>query len=127
MRFRFTIRDLLWLTALLAMGIGWWVDHREQADRYRQLATMSNVPATLVDVELAKDNDIARFRREIAILKSKVIYPDSTVQISAARIQELIRSTENRLKMREDELRPLLTRRLLREFEIWLESRSATQ
>jgi hypothetical protein len=25
MRLRFTIRDLLWLTALLAMGLAWWV------------------------------------------------------------------------------------------------------
>lgn len=28
MRFRFTLRDLLWLTALLAMGFGWWADRR---------------------------------------------------------------------------------------------------
>jgi hypothetical protein len=28
MRLRFTIRDLLWLTALLAMGFGWWADHQ---------------------------------------------------------------------------------------------------
>ena len=26
MRFRFTIRDLLWLTALVALGFGWWLD-----------------------------------------------------------------------------------------------------
>jgi hypothetical protein len=33
MRFRprFTIRDLLWLTLLVAMAIGWWLDHRELA------------------------------------------------------------------------------------------------
>ena len=24
---RFTTRDLLWVTALAAMGCGWWVDH----------------------------------------------------------------------------------------------------
>jgi uncharacterized membrane-anchored protein YhcB (DUF1043 family) len=24
--FRFTIRDVLWLTALVALAIGWWVD-----------------------------------------------------------------------------------------------------
>jgi hypothetical protein len=28
MRFRCSIRDLFWLTALVAMGIGWWCDHR---------------------------------------------------------------------------------------------------
>ena len=24
--FRFTIRDLLWLTVVVAMGLGWWFD-----------------------------------------------------------------------------------------------------
>jgi hypothetical protein len=24
---RFSIRDLLWATALVAMGLGWWIDH----------------------------------------------------------------------------------------------------
>jgi hypothetical protein len=28
MRLRFTIRDLLGLTALIAMGFGWWADHQ---------------------------------------------------------------------------------------------------
>jgi hypothetical protein len=31
MRLRFTIRDLLWLTALVAMGMSWWVDRRNLA------------------------------------------------------------------------------------------------
>ena len=26
--FRFTIRDVLWLTVVVALGIGWWRDHR---------------------------------------------------------------------------------------------------
>ncbi len=29
MRFRFTIRELLWLTVVMAMAIGWWLDHRK--------------------------------------------------------------------------------------------------
>lgn len=28
MRFRFTIRDLLWLTLVVATTVGWWVDRR---------------------------------------------------------------------------------------------------
>jgi hypothetical protein len=28
MRFRFTIRDLLWLTVVVAFAVGWWLDHR---------------------------------------------------------------------------------------------------
>jgi hypothetical protein len=28
--FRFTIRDVLWLTVVVALAVGWWIDHREQ-------------------------------------------------------------------------------------------------
>jgi hypothetical protein len=27
MKLRFTIRDLLWLTLVVAMAVGWWMDH----------------------------------------------------------------------------------------------------
>jgi len=27
MQFRFTVRDLLWLTLVLALAAGWWFDH----------------------------------------------------------------------------------------------------
>ena len=30
--FRFSIRDLLWLAALIAMGLGWAVDHFQELD-----------------------------------------------------------------------------------------------
>jgi len=30
MRFRFTIRDLFWMTLVVAMAVGWWLDHRSQ-------------------------------------------------------------------------------------------------
>jgi len=33
MMFRFTIRDVLWLTALVAMGAGWWVDRVVSRDK----------------------------------------------------------------------------------------------
>ena len=29
MRFRFSIRDLLLLTVIVALAIGWWLDHRK--------------------------------------------------------------------------------------------------
>ena len=29
MRLRFTIRDLLWLTAVMALSLGWWLDHSD--------------------------------------------------------------------------------------------------
>jgi hypothetical protein len=30
---RFSIRDLLWLTLVVAMGLGWWVSYRALDDR----------------------------------------------------------------------------------------------
>jgi hypothetical protein len=29
MRLRFTIRDLLWLTLVVALAVGWWLDHHQ--------------------------------------------------------------------------------------------------
>ena len=31
--FRFTIRDVLWLTVVVGLGVGWWIDHRRAADQ----------------------------------------------------------------------------------------------
>jgi len=28
--FRFTIRDVLWLTVVVGLGCGWWLDHKRQ-------------------------------------------------------------------------------------------------
>ena len=37
--FRFTIRDVLWLTVVVALGVGWWVSHRTaRAQRYTVIA-----------------------------------------------------------------------------------------
>jgi hypothetical protein len=37
MPLRFTTRDLLWLTALVAVCVAWWLDHQAQVDRYQSL------------------------------------------------------------------------------------------
>ena len=31
MRLRFTIRDLLWLTLVVAILMAWWIDHRKSS------------------------------------------------------------------------------------------------
>jgi hypothetical protein len=32
MKIRFSIRDLLWLTLVVALCMGWWLGHRQYAD-----------------------------------------------------------------------------------------------
>lgn len=34
---KFSIRDLLWLTALAALGVCWWLDHRRLTNRIARL------------------------------------------------------------------------------------------
>jgi hypothetical protein len=34
--FRFTIRDVLWLTVAVAFGVGWWLDQRQLRVQSRQ-------------------------------------------------------------------------------------------
>jgi len=38
MPLRFTIRDLLWLTLVVAMAAGWWIDHKPQRLEFSQSA-----------------------------------------------------------------------------------------
>ena len=53
MRLRFTIRDLLWLTALVAMGIGWWLDRLRLASNFNfQLKQINKALELQGDIEL---------------------------------------------------------------------------
>ena len=51
--FRFTIRDVLWLTAVVALAVGWFVEHRATERRF---ATQE---ARLAAQETAHKKDIA--------------------------------------------------------------------
>jgi hypothetical protein len=35
---RFSIRDLLWGNLVVAMGLGWWIDHRALRDKHDEIA-----------------------------------------------------------------------------------------
>src|SRR6476660_5049810 len=98
MRFRFTIRDLLWLTALIAVLVAWWVDHTRMTTEL------------LVNDAIAKDDGLLRFRRQIQQLKAMV--PQSTNDRTTGFLQSQISKLETRLKSHEDELRQSITKQL---------------
>lgn len=54
--FRFTTRDLLWLTVVVAMGLGWWIHHARQMARQKESARIHHA-------------DIRQLLGEIAALK----------------------------------------------------------
>jgi hypothetical protein len=49
--FNFSIRDLLWLTALVALGVGWWLDHRKLIELEQRYAVLEQ---STTAIEVAK-------------------------------------------------------------------------
>jgi hypothetical protein len=41
MKLRFTIRDLLWLIVVVALAVGWWLDHRQAAEENYRLKILN--------------------------------------------------------------------------------------
>ena len=46
--FRFTIRDMLWLTVVVALAVGWWIEHRRHVS---SAATVKALQATVAEQE----------------------------------------------------------------------------
>ena len=61
MRLRFTIRDLLWLTALVAVCVAWWVEHRSIVDERAVLRQ---------HLDKVKDTEV-RFNVELNVLRGE--------------------------------------------------------
>jgi cell division protein FtsB len=62
MRFRFTIRDLLWLTVVAAIGFGWWVDHgRVQAQnaeiQAKNVELEQRIDIIQLGIQMLKEHD----------------------------------------------------------------------
>ena len=51
MKLRFTIRDLFWLVRVVALALGWWLEHR-------RFARYANIPpeAVIIAEQLKKQN-----------------------------------------------------------------------
>ena len=62
--FRFTIRDVLWLTVVAALVVGWCVD------RYR---AAENTRALLVQQDELRANQ-ARLEQQLSVLRSQALF-----------------------------------------------------
>ncbi len=56
---RFTIRDLLWLTVVVALGVAWWVDRGRMAARFsdRDRAWRESVDKSLSEIATRTGQD----------------------------------------------------------------------
>ena len=62
-----SLRDLFWLVVVVAMGCGWWVDHRRSGDlakreaqRYQELRRISQTWETRANAILRKEHGLDR-------------------------------------------------------------------
>jgi hypothetical protein len=90
--FRFTIRELVLLTLVVSMGVGWWVDRRKLIEAYdpqtRLETTVFRVHDSekIADVALGYDDGVATgdrldvYRRDVKIgeIKLREIKPDTS-------------------------------------------------
>jgi hypothetical protein len=70
MRFRFTIRDLLWLTALVALAVAWWVDKARTERRFAEQHKL------MMPYRIYADDDGRVFIQNLDTLRSLQIPPD---------------------------------------------------
>jgi hypothetical protein len=90
MRIRFTIRDLLLSTTIVALAVGWWLDHR-QITRNANLESM-----------LSKDTMIVRLQAEISELDfARSVQTDNAIKTS---IDVRIADRQKQIDKRRDEL-----------------------
>jgi hypothetical protein len=104
--FRFSIRDLLLLTVIVALTTGWWLDHRQLRAIISSFES-PEVPEYLVELNLSKDEEIAMLNRSISTLENtydnaKADNDDKAADTAKTQIDKL----KMRKQFRSDELRP---------------------
>ena len=60
--FRFTIRDVLWLTVVAALLVGWWINHVHAANRHEAvIAHVERIRTVLIDAQRAYEVSANQF------------------------------------------------------------------
>jgi len=66
---KFTIRDILWLTILVAVSVAWWLDHRTSLRMQEQLRQQAEQLQYQSHIELAQrllaETEVATGRRAV--------------------------------------------------------------
>jgi len=66
MRFRFTIRDLFWLTLVVALAVGWWIDRARLGAQLSKLEQQAYSYMDRRDVYHDELVDLIKVTRELA-------------------------------------------------------------
>jgi hypothetical protein len=80
--FRFSVRDLLWITLVVGLALGWWIDRQRlradlqaDVDRANKLATTWKMAAQAVGETLTDDIDGSTIQWDVEKLQVIVLWP----------------------------------------------------
>jgi hypothetical protein len=71
---RFSIRDLLLLTVIAGLGVGWWLDHRKLDDAAEQLREERTRYRTLLDRMSYVLERNSKLRAELETMKDDLFW-----------------------------------------------------
>lgn len=100
---RFSIRDLLWLSLVVAMAVGWWIDrdriHRQEVKLRQEVQRIQSLPRRraeaalqVVETELAALVDINQ-RNPDAVSKTEIRRVEKQVEVAKLDV-EMARAIE---------------------------------
>ena len=88
--FRFSIRDLLWLTVLMAVLIAWWLDHRELTTQKMYKISFYNLQN--IDAKVASE----------ILVKTYSLIPDVRISVDTRNNAILVSARpSNRMRSRQ--------------------------
>jgi len=64
--FHFSIRDVLWLTMVVALAVGWWVEHRRAETERRRAENAAALAAKSAKLEFINAAVTAVWKRTLA-------------------------------------------------------------
>jgi hypothetical protein len=115
--FRFSIRDLLLITAIIALMARWWIDHRRLVALIPPPPpSLPSPPTYLVELNLSRDDQIASLQRTLSKLESSyaaAIGQNDAKAAAALKIQ--VDQVKKKLDSRRDALRPAIIKHLASE------------
>ena len=112
MKLRFTIRDLLWMTLVIVLAVGWWVDHRRLTEPWEP------IPQYLIELKLSKDSTIASLEGTISKLghsrQAAIAAGDAN---SVATLDKQLDDTRNQINAREKQIMPAIITEIRQELQ----------
>ena len=69
---KFSVRDWFWLTLVVAMGVGWWLDHRRDVSQQHRLVGQLQDHDKRLVYNARLLNEVNRLRSEVKTLLSSL-------------------------------------------------------